>query len=114
MFVSLSLTSLEKNYMQIEREGLAVVYKLSRLRQYLLGRKFKLVTDNKPLSHVLANPLPGLASTKVQQWVLQQFEVKYEVEVRRSHQTPVTDWFSRVPKATPITEGDKEDEMKVC
>ena len=45
MYVSCVLTLAERNYSNFEREGLAVVWSLLRMRQLLVGRKFTLVTD---------------------------------------------------------------------
>ena len=49
IYISRNLTSAEQKYSNIEREALAVVFAVTRLRQFLLGRKFTLRTDHKPL-----------------------------------------------------------------
>ena len=48
-FVSRTLTDTEKKYLQVEKEGLACIFGLSRFHTYLFGHKFSLVTDNKAL-----------------------------------------------------------------
>ena len=48
-FVSRTLTTAEKNYSQIEHEGLACVFGVKRFHSYLYGHKFVLATDHKPL-----------------------------------------------------------------
>ena len=48
-FVSRTLTDTEKKYSQVEKEGLACIFGLSRFHTYLFGHKFTLVTDNKAL-----------------------------------------------------------------
>ena len=117
MFISRSLTDHERNYSQIEREGLCVVWALNRLKQFLYGRRFKIVTDNKPLAQVILplKQLPALASSRIQRWALKLAEYQYEVEVRRSCQIPVADWLSRLP-CSAGNQGlhEEEDEFSVC
>ena len=48
-FASRTLTKVERNYAQVEREALAVIFGLQRFQQYLFGREFVLVSDHKPL-----------------------------------------------------------------
>jgi len=53
LFISKTLTKTESNYSNIEREALAAVWACKRLEHFLLGKKFTLETDNKPLTHIL-------------------------------------------------------------
>ena len=96
MYVSRSLTDCEKKYSQIEREGLCIMFAIERLRNFLLGRKFKLITDNKPLSAIITKTLPATASSRLQRWAVKLAEFNFEVVVRRSEQIPVADWLSRL------------------
>lgn len=47
-YASRTLSTAERNYSQIEKEGLACVF-AKRLHSYLFGHSFKLITDHKPL-----------------------------------------------------------------
>jgi len=76
MFVSRMCTPAEQRYSNIEREGLAVVWCVMRLKQLLLGKHFDLVTDHKPLLKIYGGRnLPKVASNRLVRWsiLLQRF-----------------------------------------
>jgi len=51
-YASRMLTNSEKNYSTTEKELLAIVWSCKQYRPYLYGRKFTIVTDDKPLTWV--------------------------------------------------------------
>ena len=57
-YASRILNNAEQNYSQTERESLAVVFGVTKYRQCLLGRHFKLLTDHKPFINLLGEHKP--------------------------------------------------------
>ncbi|XP_060782844.1 uncharacterized protein K02A2.6 [Neoarius graeffei] len=71
-FASRSLCAAEKNYAQIDREGLSLVWGVKKFNQYLYGKRFTLITDHQPLVAIF-NPrksIPAMTAARLQRWAL--------------------------------------------
>ena len=53
-YASRTLSAAERNYPQIEKEGLALVYAVKKFHQFLYGNRLYLFTDHKPLLGLLS------------------------------------------------------------
>lgn len=101
-FASRSLTSAERNYAQIDREALSLVWGIKKFHHYLYGRQFTLVTDHQPLVSIF-NPrkgIPVMSATRLQRWALFLAAHSYEIEFKGTKQHCNADGLSRLPLST--------------
>ena len=98
-YASRKLTKAEQNYAQIQKEALGIVYGVQKFRQYLLGRKFKLYTDHKPLLTIFhpQKGIPEIAASRLQQWAVTLSAHDYEVHFLPSTNHGNADALSRLP-----------------
>ena len=68
IYISRNLTSVEQKYSNTEREALAVVFAVTRLRHFLLGRKFILRPDHKPQASIRATRYQELYQRDLGDW----------------------------------------------
>nr|XP_055076811.1 uncharacterized protein K02A2.6-like [Misgurnus anguillicaudatus] len=102
-FASRSLNAAEKNYAQIDREALSLVWGVKRFNQYLYGNKFTLVTDHQPLVSIFSpqKGVPLTAAARMQRWALFLGGHRYQIEFKRTHRHANADGLSRLPSDGP-------------
>jgi len=98
-FASRTLTQTEKNYSQMEKEGLACIYGVKHFHSYLLGHKFVLQTDHEPLRTLFSSSktVPPHASSRIQRWAWTLAAYEYVVVCRKTDQHANADAMSRLP-----------------
>ena len=81
-YASHTLSKTERNYSQLDKEALGIIFGVTKFRQYLFGRKFILCTDNKALSYLFDRKaeIPRLATSRIARWSVKLAEYDYNVE----------------------------------
>ena len=98
-FASRSLSVAEKNYSQLEREGLSIVFGVKKFHPYLFGRTFTILSDHQPLKHLFgeSRAIPPLASARIQRWALTLSAYQYKIAYKPGVCHANADVLSRLP-----------------
>ena len=98
-YASRTLTPAERNYSQLEREGLACIFGIKRFHSYVFGRHFDLITDHKPLLALLHQHKATLeqASAWIRRWSLFMSSYEYSIYFRKTQEHVNADALSRLP-----------------
>lgn len=111
-FASRVLSGTERNYSQIEKEGLSIIYALKKFYRYLCGRRFTLVTDHKPLLAIFGakSSLQPYAAARLHRWSVHMSQFEYDIEYRSTHDHGNADALSRLPNNK--ASGEEEEEAR--
>ncbi|XP_051545274.1 uncharacterized protein K02A2.6-like [Myxocyprinus asiaticus] len=98
-FASRTMTTTERNYAQIDKKALAVVFAVRKFHQYLAGRHFMIFTDHKPMLGLLhhSKPMPAIFSPRMLRWSLIIGAYDYELCYRPGKHMGNADALSRIP-----------------
>lgn len=96
-YASRSLTSAEKNYSQLDREALGIMFGVTRFFNYLFGKKFTLITDNEPLTRIFHpnKPLPQMTSARLLRYASFLSGFDYNVQFKKGKDNENVDCLSR-------------------
>ncbi|CAH8492821.1 unnamed protein product [Dicrocoelium dendriticum] len=99
-FASRTLQSAEKNYAQLDKEALAVVFGVKRFHQYLWGNQFEIQTDHKPLLSLLGKErgIEQLNAPRMVRWALLLSAYNYRIRYIAGPHNNVADALSRLPQ----------------
>lgn len=100
-FASQTLNKVQQRYSQIDKEAYAVIFGIRKFYQYLYGRKFTLVTDNRAISQIFSpsKGLSTLSSTRMQHYALYLEQFDYTIKCKRSKENSNADAMSRLPNS---------------
>ena len=98
-YSSRTLSVAERNYSQLEKEGLACIFGIKKFHNYIFGRSFELVTDHKPLLGLLKEDraTSQQASSRIKRWSLFLSNYEYLLVFRNTSAHANADALSRLP-----------------
>ncbi|XP_072161911.1 uncharacterized protein [Bemisia tabaci] len=105
-YASSTLTQAQRNYAQHDREGLSVVYAVTKFHRFIWGRPFKLYTDNSAIQRIF-NPdkgLPTRTGQRLQHCAVLLQAYNFEIVHRKSEFMATADALSRLPAPNQIEE----------
>ncbi|KMQ83046.1 reverse ribonuclease integrase, partial [Lasius niger] len=94
-YASRTLNPAERNYSATELECLAVVWGIRRMRDYLEGYRFTVVTDHQSLRWLQRLESP---SGRLSRWLFELQSYDFEIKYRRGALNQVADALSRQPE----------------
>ena len=96
---SRSLNQAERNYSQLEKEALSIIFGVKKFHKYIYGKKVEILTDHKPLSTLLGSKagIPTLAAARLQRWSIILSAYDYDIKYRKGSDHGNADGLSRLP-----------------
>ena len=100
-FASKTLSKAERSNVQVEKEGLSIVYGIRKFNQYLIGRHFTILTDHKPLLTIFRpdKSLPVMSLQCLQRRALllmcHDYDIRYRSSAEHSNADALSSTCSR-------------------
>ncbi|CAF1467734.1 unnamed protein product [Didymodactylos carnosus] len=88
----------ERKYSPVERECLALVWCITKLRLYLYGQHFTLLTDHHPLCWLNKQTSKN---GRLDRWALQLQDYEFSIKHVPGKHNCVADCLSRYPMSSP-------------
>ena len=99
-YASRTLSNSERNYSQIDKESLAIIFAVKHFHFFLYGKdRFTIYTDHKPLISLFGEhaKLPTLVAARLKRWALTLSAYNYKIEYRTGANNGNADALSRKP-----------------
>ncbi|UYV84182.1 hypothetical protein LAZ67_X001460, partial [Cordylochernes scorpioides] len=106
-YSSRAMTPTEKRYTQIEKEALAITWACERFQDFLLGKRFRIETDHKPLIPLFSTKELSSLTPRLQRFRMRMMRFGFEIVHIPGKELLDADALSRQPLLT--TEGGENE-----
>ncbi|UYV69009.1 K02A2.6-like [Cordylochernes scorpioides] len=106
-YSSRTMTPTEKRYAQIEKEALAITWACERFQDFLLGKRFRIETDHKPLIPLFSTKELSSLTPRLQRFRMRMMRFGFEIVHIPGKELLDADALSRQPLLT--TEGGEDE-----
>ncbi|XP_064486178.1 uncharacterized protein K02A2.6-like [Ornithodoros turicata] len=96
-YASRALTSTEERYAQVEKEALAITWACEKFRMYVLGLRFHVETDHKPLVPIFSTKRLDDLTSRLQRTRLRTMEYDFSIDHVPGKHLHTADVLSRNP-----------------
>ena len=103
-YASRAMTATESHYAQIEKEALAITWACEKFNVYILGMKFHIQTDHKPLISLLGKKNLQELPARIQRFRMRLMKYNYTIEYVPGKELVVANTLSRSPVSLPTKE----------
>lgn len=96
---SSTLSPAERNFSQLHREALAIIFGIKLFHKYIYGHEFTICTDHQALREIFSpkKGTPSVAAARLQRWAVILSMYNYKIEYRKGHDMRNADALSRLP-----------------
>ena len=112
IYASRTMTSTECRYAQVEKEALALTWACEKFANYVLGKKFTIETDHKPLVLLLRNKSLHSLPPRILRSHLRLTRFEYEIIHVPGKSLVMADTLSRAPITSDKDTSDLQEEVE--
>ena len=102
------MTSTETRYAQIEKEALALTWACERFADYVVGLRFHIYTDHKPLVPLLGSKRLEELPLRVQRFRMRLMRYDFSISHVPGKELITADALSRAPVSAGVNDLDEE------
>ncbi|KAJ3655671.1 hypothetical protein Zmor_014792 [Zophobas morio] len=110
-FASRSMTTVEQNYAQIEKEFLAMAFAVKKFHNYIYGKQVTICTDHKPLVSIMNKKIADIISPRLQRIKLKLVRYDIKCEYMPGKFLHVADLLSRNYLNDPVEDDESMFEV---